>query len=316
MLEVDCWDVGQGDCTVIRLPSGGLFLIDVGPLRSPVIGWLNDRRMPVEGIAITHNDADHAAALPSIVMQNVYPVRKIYMLIEPHREPAEIRDIFRPVIEQQKAGRLNLTRLEAGELPQVLFEDQAAGITIEAIFPRIADNAFAANNNETSAVIVLKRNGTILGIWPGDAQVSTVATFAPGQTQSILVGPHHGAPEDKDSLDFKSNVNSTEPKHLFISVGTFNQHNHPNEKYLSLRAKSKCPVSCSQITAKCDRLKVAKKVPVLQSSMLLGLRAPSTGVQCRGAIRFALVGNTLEPDQYEYEHRQRIAKLLRPICRR
>src|SRR2546429_7300991 len=85
LLEIDLWDVGQGDCTVVKLPSGRLLIIDVGPRGSPLIDWLNEgsrRGVGVEAIVLTHNDADHAGALPSIVADHKQRIGAIWMLLD------------------------------------------------------------------------------------------------------------------------------------------------------------------------------------------------------------------------------------------
>ena len=66
-LIVDFWDVGQGDCSVIRLPDSSLVIIDVGPRTRPLIDWLQEKPRRIHSIVITHNDADHAGGLPGLV---------------------------------------------------------------------------------------------------------------------------------------------------------------------------------------------------------------------------------------------------------
>ena len=77
---VDFWNVGQGDATSIKLPSGELILIDVGPKNSTLSQWLRSgQRGRIRDIILTHNDADHAGALPEIVADlGGLPVQKVH----------------------------------------------------------------------------------------------------------------------------------------------------------------------------------------------------------------------------------------------
>src|SRR5258708_8392617 len=78
-LIVDFWDVGQGDCSVIRLPDGSLIIIDVGPRTTPLIDWLQEKPRRIHSVVITHNDADHAGGLPALVKLPALAVGIVYL---------------------------------------------------------------------------------------------------------------------------------------------------------------------------------------------------------------------------------------------
>src|SRR5438270_7348291 len=102
LLEIDLWDVGQGDCTVIKLPNGKLLIIDVGPRGSPLVDWLNERRHEaarIESIILTHNDADHAGALPSIITEHKNRIEGIWMLLDREVSAPHFQKIFRAAVE-------------------------------------------------------------------------------------------------------------------------------------------------------------------------------------------------------------------------
>ena len=83
-LRIDVWDVGQGDCSVITLPDGSLFVIDVGPSYSPFIPWIAARpHLRIFCLALTHNDADHCGALTPLLDATLGRLGKIRALVEP-----------------------------------------------------------------------------------------------------------------------------------------------------------------------------------------------------------------------------------------
>lgn len=72
-------DVGQGDSTLVRLPSGSTLLVDAGGLTSrstldvgdrvvaPVLRAAGIRRLDV--VALTHGDPDHVGGAPSVIRE-------------------------------------------------------------------------------------------------------------------------------------------------------------------------------------------------------------------------------------------------------
>jgi competence protein ComEC len=314
MLQIDCWDVAQGDCTVIRLPDGKLFLIDTGDRTSPVVSWLAEQRARIHTIALTHNDSDHAGALPSILMLPNISVETVRMVVDRSRDSTIFKRIFDCALRQHALRRLNLDRVEAGIKPIALWESDDCSVSIKALYPSFATNTQAKSANATSAVIALFLADEILAIWPGDAPMSVLSALLQGTTPTLLFGPHHGAPIDKKHSTFIANSDSFEPNHVFVSVGSANTYGHPAPEYIKFQGKRGCTVTCSQLTRQCDRNRVANKQSVLDGSMLLGLRAPAKGIRCRGAMRFKLQGNSLIPDEFFDEHRKRVRTLQRPMC--
>jgi len=64
------------------------------------------------------------------------------------------------------------------------------------------------------------------------------------------------------------------------------------------------------VTKLCDnRLK-----PVLQTALLLGLRAPNSGVACRGCFRLIVSGNSILGDAWDEEHLKKVRSLKRAQC--
>ena len=82
-LELALWDVGQGDCTVIRLPDGRLLIIDVGPPDSPILDWLLQRPQErIYAVVLTHNDEDHCGCAIEMIDDLGSRLKGLFLLID------------------------------------------------------------------------------------------------------------------------------------------------------------------------------------------------------------------------------------------
>lgn len=318
-LTVDLWDVGQGDCTVITLPDGSLVIIDVGNKGSPVVEWLADRRPQpkIAAIVLTHNDSDHAGALPSILDNHASKIGVIWILEDRPRKDEPFAKIFRRAYEEEKKSGLKIRRLEEGS---EIWRDHETGLVLRPIYPGFSENIRSSNPNNASGLVILEEGKTIHGAWPGDLPMGTVAEKLEDRTPRLLVGPHHGGPTDfkkkrRDGRElFRQSVEKVSPGVAYISVGTKNPYSHPRPGYLELLARHGCHVMCSQITTACDRKHLISDVPVFDGSGALGLRSPRTGTPCRGALRLTFINGALVPDEFTQTHMDRVSNLRRPQC--
>lgn len=312
-LIVDFWDVGQGDCSVIRLPDNSLVVIDVGPRSSPLIDWLNEKPHDIHTIVITHNDADHAGALPSLVNLPNQRIQRVFMLSDRRKDIQAFRTIFQAVRTEEKKGRLEVIGLDK---TREIWRNPEGTLEIKIVFPSFSENIEANKPNQTSAIVCLFQRQKAVMVWPGDAPMRVVAEKLRGATPSILVGPHHGGPVDRKQSEFPAWARAITPERLFVSVGTKQNpnNNHPSPEYLELRRAHGCQVMCSQLTKLCDNEHVNKGSPVMQTAFLLGLRPPRKGVSCRGCFRVVVTESSITPDAFDAPHRTRVQALRRPKC--
>lgn len=70
-IQLDFWNVGQGDASTITWPNGKITIIDCGPKKSPLVNFIIRERPFINNIFITHNDSDHIGGLYSIVKQQI-----------------------------------------------------------------------------------------------------------------------------------------------------------------------------------------------------------------------------------------------------
>ena len=81
-LQIDFWDVGYGDASVVWLDANRVILIDTGPEGSPLPVWLEKHSIRVDLAVFTHNDSDHIGGFLRLVELRGREVGP-YALLEP-----------------------------------------------------------------------------------------------------------------------------------------------------------------------------------------------------------------------------------------
>lgn len=306
-LIIDFWNVGLGDSTIIRLPDQKLIIIDTGPLGSPILTWLSKRTEEIHAIIVTHNDADHAGSLPSLVKMPGKKIHSVFMLIDRDKKSEQFQNIWRPARQEEKAGRLKISNLEADT---VIWANQ--NNSIEVRHPSFSEGVEANNPNSASGIVCLLHKGEVLMIWPGDVPMKKIGEKCAGTTPHVLMGPHHGAPIDRDNKRFDKDVEKFKPERMFVSVGTELKYSDvPSPKYLGMQTRRGIRVMCSQLTSFCDK-RISK--PFIQTALLLGLHDCNSGISCRGCYRVTVAGSKITPDPYDAPHWDGVKKLKRPKC--
>lgn len=311
-LLVDFWEVGQGDCTVIQLPSGEIILIDVGPIGSPLVDWLfRQPQRYIHSIVITHNDGDHAGAITSVVACCRGRIGTVYVMVDRKIKDPRFLNLFRKLNEIWRAGEIkHLCRLEA---PKTLWLDPNSTLRLDVRHPTMASNVFSSSPNETSAVIVLSSPTSETLLWAGDTTMQNIAAVATGTEPSYMLGPHHGAPTDRRHDDFPLWLRSIKPHRVIASVGSKNRYNHPCCSYIKHAKRAGADFRCTQLTKLCE--KPGRLHHVFKAAALYGLPQVSTGYSCRGTIRLIFDGRQFIQDSYaERQHADGIKKLTRPKC--
>jgi len=231
-LIADIWDVGQGNCSVIRLPDNSLLIFDVGPRSSPLIDWLADKPWSIHAVVITHNDEDHAGALPSLVKMPGKTIGKIYLLQDRDKHTEKFQNIYRPVREEERKGRFQVF---PALKDTAIWESPSQRRQFCIIYPSFSENIDANTPNRSSAVICLFQDKEVRCIWPGDAPMQVIAERCGGSKPFFLDGPHHGSPVDRKDHRFRDWAWAFNPERVFISTGTNNKYSHPNEHYMRLQ---------------------------------------------------------------------------------
>lgn len=318
-IVIDLWNVGQGDATSVTLPSGELILIDVGPKNSSLCQWLLQKRpVNIKTVILTHNDADHAGALTSIVKSLHNNIDRVLILQDRTIKDFINSSLFRTTYDYHNQKKINLTRLEANNDPEILWQDDDGYNKLVIRYPHFLENVLDQTPNDSSAILTLENPDTVYIIWSGDAPLKRLSTICKGLNPELLFGPHHGAPIDKAKNDrsfLKSCIKQIKPKRCFISVGTSNPYSHPNPQYLKRLDECKCHISCSQLTAKCDLDLIVHNKSIMNTSGYYALPCPSKGCFCRGHMRIKISEGNFIDDIYTAKHRILIKeKVHKPKC--
>lgn len=300
-IQVDFWNVGQGDSSSLLFSDGSLVVIDVGPPGNSFVQWMVENPRHIDCLALTHNDMDHIGGLDQLYDAGISVAQAFSLLDRPKKN---LKESFSK-LNQMSKGRL--FRLEVGNTPKppIFLRDDFA---LEVRCPSYTMN-FQKERNFTSAILVLTFQGRDLITWGGDQKLEVVAEKTT-ETQ-MLFGPHHGAPQD-NRTHFAKHLSTISPSYCFVSVGSKNIYQHPKEEYIKALAERGCIIQCSQLTCKCSSM----QSHILQGEAYYGLPAPKTGISCHGHLRFNIdeTGNFL-PDELYQIHRDRVcAAGFVPLC--
>jgi len=319
--QVDFWDVGQGDATSIRLPSGEYVLTDTGPgpsTNNPIAQWFctSTEKRPISAVAITHNDVDHVGGLHSLALDTALKIGTVYLVHDPKTTGAcaKFESLMEP-LRRRKRDKLTCTRtLEADT---TIAEDDE--LKLVARHPDFISAHDAKTSNSASSVISLecKASGKVLIVWGGDALLKTIEDTYKDGTPSILMGPHHGAPQDKttSSGDYAKKLRHIAPECAFVSLGTSNSHGHPKRDFIVGGSKAGISICCTQITKKCFQ-EGQKTKPIFQGSARLGLPAPAGSIPCRGTMRVFASQAGVSYDPLQNEYLTAVASVTRALCKR
>lgn len=247
--EVVYFDIGQGDCTLIRSAfNREVILIDTGGRVSfntqkwqerssrtsgetIVANYLESKGISrIDTLYLTHQDADHTANFPSIS-------RKI-----------DIRQVVVPKgMEKLESFR---RRLAGSAVPP----DRVIGVTAGS--PGGADDlkllhpfAEGQGTNEDSLVLWYDFHGVrciFTGDLPQDGEREVIARY-PELTADVMKTGHHGS-RTATSPEF---VQKLKPKVAIISCGRNNRYGHPNRETLETLDNARVPYL---ITADCGMI--------------------------------------------------------------
>ncbi len=216
-------DVGQGDASYIRTPTGEDILIDGGPDNSILnelaeVMSFGDREIDL--VILTHPHADHVAGLLQVLKR--YEVKEVWQTGVEY--PSATFDAFKDEIYNQQIPDYFI---QSGDTKH--FGD----VRILILYPLSSlENQSIDNLNNSSIVNRLDYHEFSM-IFTGDAEVQVQRRLLDDDIfADILKVPHHGGKELLD--DFLSIVR---PEVAIISAGVDNKYGHPLEETLNLLYK-------------------------------------------------------------------------------
>jgi competence protein ComEC len=227
-LRVVVLDVGQGDATIVRFPTGRTLLVDAGGLGgktrfdigervvAPALWHLGVRRLDV--LALTHGDADHVGGAGAAL--EIFRPREVWEGVPVPRDSA-----LTDLADRADALRVAWRSVQTGDLLR------EGPVTVRVWHPPPPDWERQRVRNDDSVVLEV-RYGDVSFVLPGDigAQVEGVLAAAlPPAPIRVLKAAHHGS-ATSSSNGFLS---ALRPQVTIISCGRGNRFGHPSPAVLA-----------------------------------------------------------------------------------
>jgi competence protein ComEC len=194
--ELDLLSVGNGQCAVLRAPSGQTYLIDAGTSRAQDAGrtvllpFLRARRLPDPSAAFcSHANTDHYNAMPALIETGRLDTLYVGPYFGQDDRPSWSRRRFGELLA--KAG-VRVRRLSQGE--RLALDGRTS---VEVLWPPPGETRLApdASRNDRSLVLKVTCDGRSV-LLPGDIDVDTQQTLLADANRlacDAVVLPHHGS---------------------------------------------------------------------------------------------------------------------------
>jgi len=225
-LEVNFFDVGQGDTVFIETPQRHRILIDGGPgsiilekLSKEMSFW--DRTIDL--IILTHPEADHLSGLNEVLKR--YKVENI-LWTGVVRDTAEYKEWLKLINE----GKAKIFLAKTGQ------KISTRNILVELLFPfeNLEGEEFKDSNN--TSIVGKLVFGDISFLFTGDIYKEVEKELIDRGVDvdsDILKISHHGS-KTSTSEEFLKEVS---PEIAVISVGKNNSYKHPHQEVLEVLEK-------------------------------------------------------------------------------
>ena len=220
LLEVSFLDVGQGDATFIKSPSGFNMLVDTG-VSDRVFGEIS-KRLPfyskkIDILVLTHPDLDHIGKAPKIIKR--FDVGKIIL-------SGDFNDSDSDKAVYLEARKKNIEIIYARRGQGIVFPD---GLSALVLFPDRDAEKFESN---TASIGLKVSYGEVNFILTGDMP-SAVEKYLTGLDKNlldseVLKAGHHGSKTSSN----KEFVNMVSHLYSIISAGKDNRYGHPHKEAL------------------------------------------------------------------------------------
>lgn len=222
-LEVDFFDVGQGDAILIKTPDHQKILIDGGP--DDAVIYKLGRSLPfydkeIDLIILTHPHADHLAGLIEVLKR--YKVKKILSNGVAHTTPEYIE-----WLEEIKKQGMPMEIAQAGQI--INFDEN---VKLEIMYPSEDLAGKEVENLNNTSIVSKLTFGKTSFLFTGDAEVEVEEKLISAGVDliaDILKVAHHGS-KNATSQEFLDKV---KPQIAIVMVGLKNKFGHPSQRVIN-----------------------------------------------------------------------------------
>ncbi len=234
VLEVNFFDIGQGDAILIKTPKNQTMLIDGGP-NNRVLEKLGKNLPPFQKkiniVILTHPHADHVLGLVEVLRR--YEVE--LLILNGDELKTEIYSEFLKVTKEK-----NIKVIIAKEGMAVHFSDDLEFDIIspskdsgDLVFGKKSESFGVGGNDVNDSSIVGKlifNNFSVMFMGDATSKIENkLLAYGNGLKSDILKVGHHGS-KYSSSFNF---LNAVSPKAAIIEVGAKNRYGHPSPATLS-----------------------------------------------------------------------------------
>lgn len=245
-LTVEYIDIGQGDCSLIRLPDGRNMLIDGGTQATANQLTEHLKNLNITDIDIlvaTHPHEDHIGGLDNVI--NNFSIGEVFMP-QISKEDMPTTRIYEQFLEAVKAKGCSVTRAAAGT---VISNEEH--LEICCLSP--ASSNYGNLNNYS--VVIKMTYYDITFLFMGDAETEIekqIMKDYPDLGADVIKVGHHGSVTSSSAKFIKQ----ISPAVAIISCGIDNRYGHPRPEILSRYQKSGADIyrtdKQGNITVKCN----------------------------------------------------------------
>lgn len=219
LLEIVCFDVGQGDSTLLRTREGDI-LIDAGPEDAQDTLCHKLHSLGVESLALlilTHPDEDHVGGGDGVLRE--FPTDEVWV-----NGAEEESESYSRLTNAMRLAELTPRTVGAGDY----------GSFGDTVITVLAPRSGSASSGNEGSLVLLVRCGDFSMLLMGDAEGSTekwlLQNYDPPQLQSdVLHVGHHGS-NTSGTADFLEVVQA---EYAVISCGAGNLYGHPDGRALT-----------------------------------------------------------------------------------
>jgi len=234
-LEIHYLDIGQADCTLIRLPNNEIVIVDTGvkskqkTLKTYLDKIFLKKEKTINHLILTHSDSDHTGnanfLLDNYKILNVYmPHESILDLLDvENKQDKEYIDLLHKINE--KKNDINIvTNFDNVEIK----DDKTGEIYLDWLYPNTEINS---TTNDYSPIIEISY-GKRYTLFCGDVSIDAenVCMFNNIMRDvDVLKVAHHGSGNSTGET-FLENIR---PEYAVISVGKDNVYDFPDDQLLN-----------------------------------------------------------------------------------